>query len=69
MFAGFKRKRWTMEEENDLMKEFKVHITEKRNPNTKEIKCAMKKYHSLKERSEAVIRSKINNIILGKIKM
>ena len=50
------------------MNEFKAHILEKRNPSTKEIKCVIAKYHSLKTRSEAVIRRKINNSILGKAK-
>ena len=63
-----KRKRWSSEEEAHIMAEFGHHIKEKRNPSASEIKTAQEKYSLLKERSAPMIRSKINNIILGKCK-
>lgn len=38
------------------------------NVSTKAIRNAQKKYKTLCDRSEAVIRSKVNNIILGKVR-
>lgn len=65
---GIKRKRWTQEEEKDLISAFKQQISERKNVKTDEIEAARKKFKSLNDRSEAVIRSKVNNIILGKLK-
>ena len=63
-----KRKRWTPEEEKLIMSEFSSHISNKQNPTSGEIKTAQNKHSLLKERPVPVIRSKINNIILGKCK-
>jgi hypothetical protein len=63
-----KRKRWTKEEQVDLGKAFRRQIEMKTNITCSEIRDAKKKFKSLHDRPEAVIRSKINNIILGKTK-
>ena len=62
------RKRWTAEEETIIAAEFKNNFIEKRNPSAGEIKSLYEKYPIMKERSVAVVRVKINNIILGKCK-
>lgn len=67
MILGCKR-RWTDEEENQLLDAFSIQIKEKLNVSTKAIRNAQKKYKTLCDRSEAVIRSKVNNIILGKVR-
>ncbi|KAJ8315158.1 hypothetical protein KUTeg_007308 [Tegillarca granosa] len=61
-----KRKRWTEEEESSFSKAFKRQIQEKSNATTKEIRDAIQKFGNLNGRSEAMIRSKLNNIIHGK---
>ena len=63
-----KRKRWDAEEESNIMAAFSNHIVTKCNPSAAEIKTAQQKYPLLKKRSVVIIRSKINNIILGKCK-
>ncbi|XP_060570745.1 uncharacterized protein LOC132729023 [Ruditapes philippinarum] len=65
---GLKRKRWSSEEERDLERAFGVKMKNKQNVSTEDIKWAKENFQSLMERSEAVIRSKVNNIILGKSK-
>lgn len=65
---GIKRKKWTSEEERELSNAFGVQIQSKSNIKTADIRNAQKKFKFLSERSEAVIRSKLNNIILGKSK-
>lgn len=67
MILGCKR-RWTDEEENQLLDAFSIQIKEKLNVSTKAIRNAQKKNKTLCDRSEAVIRSKVNNIILGKVR-
>ena len=62
------RKRWSAEEETIIAAEFKNNFIEKCNPSAEEIKTLYEKYPIMKERSVAVIRAKINNIILGKCK-
>ncbi|RUS79500.1 hypothetical protein EGW08_012732 [Elysia chlorotica] len=62
------RKRWDENEEKTLFLAFKESIDLKRNPTAVQIKKAQEKYPCLKLRSVAVIRSKINNINLGKCK-
>lgn len=62
------RKRWTPDEEASLARGFQINLREKRNPSSKEIKEIQNKCPLLKERSVAMIRTKINNIILGKSK-
>ena len=44
----------------------KNHILRKCNPSVVEIKAAQEKCQVLKQRSVAMIKSKINNMILGK---
>lgn len=60
------RKRWTTEEEKILLCAFKGHIDLKTNPSMDEIRKAQDQYPCLRERSIAVIKSKLNNIKLGK---
>ncbi|XP_061179950.1 uncharacterized protein LOC133188507 [Saccostrea echinata] len=62
------KRRWTDEEEEELLEAFAIQIKKKLNVSTKAIRYAQSKYKTLRCRSEAVIRSKINNIILGKVK-
>ena len=66
--AGTKRKRWSFDEERDFDEAFEKQIKENKNITTEDIRAAKKKFRSLQERSEAVIRSRMNNIKLGKIK-
>lgn len=68
LILGIKRKKWTSEEERELSNAFGIQIQSKSNITTSEIRNAQKKFRLLSERSEAVIRSKLNNIILGKSK-
>lgn len=68
LVLGIKRKKWTSEEERELSNAFGVQIQSKSNRKTADIRNAQKKFKFLSERSEAVIRSKLNNIILGKSK-
>lgn len=63
------RKRWDKDEESSIMEAFKENIKERSNPSGAEIRRAQERYPCLKERSIAVIRSKISNIILGKSKV
>ena len=62
------KRRWNDEEEISIAREFKQHIIEKRNPSAAEIMALQEKYPILKERSIPVIKTKINNMILGKSK-
>ena len=64
-----KRKRWDANEENVLFKAFKSCFEHKKNPSNNEIITAQKKFSVLKNRSLPVIKSKINNILLGKCKL
>ncbi|KAJ8311587.1 hypothetical protein KUTeg_010942 [Tegillarca granosa] len=66
---GIKRNRWTTEEDTELMKAFSTNIQNKKNPTTREIRIARLKFKNLGNRTEAVIRSKINNVILGKTQL
>ena len=66
--SGIKRKRWSSDEDRDFCAAFPNQIEQKKNVSTAEIRAAQKKFGSLQKRSEAVIRSKMNNIILGKLK-
>jgi hypothetical protein len=66
---GIKRKRWTEEEERELAQAFSRQIEEKSTLSTSDIRNAQKRSKILSNRSEAVIRSKINNIVLGKTKL
>ncbi|XP_078312171.1 uncharacterized protein LOC111134313 isoform X1 [Crassostrea virginica] len=66
---GIKRKKWTREEERELTDAFGTQIQSKSILKTIDIRNAQKKFKLLRERSEAVIRSKVNNIILGKSKV
>jgi len=66
--TGTKRKRWSDEEESDFMKAFGQQIKNKQNVSSEDIRSAKRKFTSFMERSEAVIRSKVNNMVLGKIK-
>ncbi|XP_061169393.1 uncharacterized protein LOC133178689 [Saccostrea echinata] len=61
------KRRWTDKEEEELMEAFGIQIKKKMNVSTKAIRYAQSKYKTLRSRSEAVIRSKMNNIILGKV--
>ncbi|XP_061165845.1 uncharacterized protein LOC133174766 [Saccostrea echinata] len=61
------KRRWTDEEEEELMEAFGIQIKKKMNVSTKAIRYAQSKYKTLHSQSEAVIRSKMNNIILGKV--
>ena len=63
------RKRWNEKEESCLLVEFKEHITSKSNPSALDIKRAQAIHPCLKDRSIAVIKSKVSNIILGKCKL
>ncbi|WAR09760.1 MYLK-like protein [Mya arenaria] len=65
--TGFK-KRWSKEEESALREAFDIQIKMQKNVSTMEIRKAQKCYPVLQGRSEAVIRTKINNIKLGKYK-
>lgn len=67
LILGIKRKKWTSEEERELSNAFGIQIQSKSNI-TSDIRNAQKKFRLLSERSEAVIRSKLNKIILGKTK-
>ena len=60
------RTMWTKEEETALSKAFKEDIASKKNTTTEDIVHAQKMYKCLKERSVFVIKSKLNNIKLGK---
>ena len=63
-----KRKRWSEEEEAVIFDEFKTHLVDRRNPRNSEIIAAQEKHDVLKQRSVPIIKTKINNIILGKNK-
>ena len=63
------RKRWDEKEEACLMDEFKEHIASKSNPSALDIKRAQEIHPCLKNRSVAVIKAKVSNIILGKCKL
>ena len=63
------RKRWDETEEACLLAEFKEHIASKSNPSALDIKRAQAIHPCLKDRSIAVIKSKVSNIILGKCKL
>ena len=63
------RKRWDEKEEACLLAEFKEHIASKSNPSALDIKRAQEIHPCLKDRSIAVIKSKVSNIILGKCKL
>ena len=67
-FVGIKRKRWTCQEEEDFNTAFDANIKKRINLTTTEIREAKKNFKSLCERSEAVIRTRMNNIILKKNK-
>ena len=60
------RKKWNPEEEASIVSEFTNHIRTKCTPSANEIRKAQEKYPCLKNRSIAVIKTKVNNIILGK---
>ena len=62
------RKRWDSNEESILYRHFQEEIRNKTNPNTDKIRKVQQENSCLKNRSVAVIKSKINNIILGKCK-
>ncbi|WAR10184.1 MYLK-like protein [Mya arenaria] len=62
------KKRWSKEEESALREAFDIQIKMQKNVSTMEIRKAQKCYPVLQGRSEAVIRTKINNIKLGKNK-
>ena len=62
------RKRWTPDEEASLATGFQINLREKRNPSSKEIKAVQNNCPLLKKRSVAMIRTKINNVMLGKSK-
>ncbi|XP_052230128.1 uncharacterized protein LOC127844152 isoform X2 [Dreissena polymorpha] len=62
------KKRWSKEEESALREAFDIQIKMQKNVSTMEIRKAQKCYPVLQDRSEAVIRTKINNIKLGKYK-
>ena len=64
-----KRKRWDANEENILFKAFKSSFEKRQNPSVSEIIAAQNKFSELKNRSVPVIKSKVNNILLGKCKM
>ncbi|KAJ8311543.1 hypothetical protein KUTeg_010898 [Tegillarca granosa] len=64
LVVSIKRNRWTTEEDTELMKAFFTNIQNKKNPTTREIRIARLKFKNLGNRTEAVIRSKINNVIL-----
>lgn len=66
---GIKRKRWSDEEERQFYAAFERKILRKENVSTQEIREAQKKFPILKERSEATIRSRMNNYVLGKLKI
>ncbi len=63
------RKKWDEKEEACLFEEFKDNISSKSNPSSSDIRRAQDKHPCLKDRSIAVIKSKVNNIILGKCKL
>ena len=63
------KKRWNEEEISCLLTEFKEHISAKRNPSFIEIREAQNKFPCLKQRACTVIKSQVNNIILGKCKV
>ncbi|KAJ8320563.1 hypothetical protein KUTeg_002150 [Tegillarca granosa] len=65
---GVKRKRWSEEEDNAFAEAFSVQIKEKRNASAQEIRQAQNRFKQLESRTEAVIRTKLNNMILGKYK-
>jgi hypothetical protein len=65
---GIKRKRWSPEEIEALKQAFGEQISNKQNVPTEEIRNAKKRFKILNDRSEAMIRTKINNIKLGKEK-
>jgi len=69
VILGIKRKRWTNAEERELIEAFSSQIRSKTNVTTAEIRNAKKKFKTLSDRSEPMIRSKMSNIILGKTKI
>jgi hypothetical protein len=69
LISGIKRKRWTEEEELEFSILFGRQIEAKKNITSKDIRNAQRESKYLKCRSETMIRSKINNIILGKSKL
>ncbi|WAR28263.1 KT5AA-like protein [Mya arenaria] len=68
MHVQDKKKRWSKEEKSALREAFDIQIKMQKNVSTMEIRKAQKCYPVLQGRSEAVIRTKINNIKLGKYK-
>ena len=60
------RKRWTFEENSILFKEFEEFIESKRDPPTEMINDVLEKFPSLKGRSVPQVKTKLNNIKLGK---
>ena len=64
-----KRKRWDANEESILIKAFRSSFERSKNPSLSEITEAQNKYPVLKSRSAPVIKTKINNILLGKCKL
>ena len=63
------RKKWDENEEACLYAEFKDNISRKSNPSNSDIKRAQAIHPCLNDRTIAVIKSKVNNIILGKCKL
>ena len=64
-----KEKKWDENEEACLYVEFKENISRKSTPSHSDIRRAQDIHPCLKDRSIAVIKSKVNNIILGKCKL
>ncbi|XP_029157900.1 uncharacterized protein LOC114943614 [Nylanderia fulva] len=67
-FGITKRRRWTEEERNTILKEFQKEITTSQLPSNKKISCVKEKNKCLFNRSVAQIKTWIHNYISGKIK-
>ncbi|XP_029158615.1 uncharacterized protein LOC114943613 [Nylanderia fulva] len=67
-FGITKRRRWTEEERNTILKEFQKEITTSQLPSNKKISCIKEKNKCLFNRSVAQIKTWIHNYISGKFK-